>query len=113
MATLPIPAEQLKKKLVDEGIITPEMFEKLLETASHKDQDLLDLLLSENVVTESYLNDYVSATLGVERADLTNLGVDENQVRLLPEDIAGSVVSLFLKKKKMDRWVLLCLILTT
>ncbi|MBS3903329.1 MAG: type II/IV secretion system protein [Anaplasmataceae bacterium] len=100
MATLPIPVEQLKTKLVDEGIITPEMFDTLLQDSDHKGQDFLDLLLSENVVTESYLNNYVSETLGVERAGLSSENIDENLVRLLPEDIARKRQVIVFKKEE-------------
>jgi len=100
MAALPIPLDQLKKKLTDEGIITAEMFDMLVKNAEHKGQDILGLLLSENVITESYLNNYISSTLGVELSGVTNNGVDEELVKMLPEDIARKRQALVFKREE-------------
>ncbi|MBI2033889.1 MAG: type II/IV secretion system protein [Candidatus Liptonbacteria bacterium] len=85
---LPIPISQLKKKLAQEGLITENRFDSLLTEAERKNQNILDVLVSEKVVGSDYLSGVIAAALGVERADLANRQIDEKIVKLLSEDIA-------------------------
>jgi len=85
---LPIPIGQLKRKLVQEGLIAEDRFDSLLTEAERKNQNILDVLVSEKVAGSDYLSGMIAAALGVERADLANRQIDEKIVKLLSEDIA-------------------------
>lgn len=85
---LPVPPQQLKKRLTEENLIAPEKFDALLIEAERKNQDFLDVLISEKVVNQDYLYGALSGILGVELAALGKRRVDEEALRLLPEEIA-------------------------
>jgi hypothetical protein len=85
---LPLPVPQIKKLIVDEGLISSERFDELATEGERKNQSILDLLVSEHITEKGYLNDLIAKTLGVPRVDFTVNKVDPAMVRLLPEDIA-------------------------
>lgn len=85
---LPIPAQQLKKRLVDEKLVTPEVFDKLVVESERKSQSLLDVLVSQKVADAQFLNSLVATVLGVELAGLTSRKINEEAVKVLPEDVA-------------------------
>lgn len=85
---LPIPAPQLKKILIDEGLIASEKFDELLNEADRKNQSILEILISEKIVEPNYLNNLIATALGVPRVDLTIQSVAKEIVTALPEDIA-------------------------
>ena len=84
---LPIPAEQLKKLLLDENLISSEKFDALLAEAERKNQDFLSVLVSEKVADANYLGNLISKTLGVPRVSFEQRKIDEMIVKELPEDI--------------------------
>ncbi|MEK7212171.1 MAG: ATPase, T2SS/T4P/T4SS family, partial [Patescibacteria group bacterium] len=83
---LPIPAQQIKKRLVDEGLLAPEKFDALLNEAERKNQNLIDLLISEKIANTSYLYGILAEMLGVEMANLGARTIDESVLRLLSEE---------------------------
>src|SRR5579872_6369619 len=85
---LPIPPAQLKQRLVKENLVTPERFDALAAEATSKGQNLTDILISEKVADDSYLNSIFAGFLGVEIAALGTRGIDENTLKLLPEEMA-------------------------
>jgi type IV pilus assembly protein PilB len=85
---LPLPPEQLKSELAAEGLVTPEQFDSLFAEAERKNQNVLDVLVSEGLVEKGYLNDLIAKTLGVGRADFATQPVDEEVVKLVPEALA-------------------------
>lgn len=85
---LPISLPQLKNKLIQENLISSERFDALVVEAERKNEDILDVLTSEKIVAEDYLNDFFASSLGVELANLSSKKFDEKAVRMLPEDIA-------------------------
>lgn len=85
---LPVPPQQLRKRLTEENLITPEQFDALLIEAERKNQDFLDVLISEKIVNQDYLYGVLSGILGVELAALGKRRVDEEALRFLPEEIA-------------------------
>ncbi len=85
---LPVPPQQLKKRLTEENLIAPERFDAFLMEAERKNQDLLDILVSEKIVNQDYLYGILSEILGVELAALGARQMDEEALRLLPEEIA-------------------------
>ncbi len=85
---LPVPIPQLKDKLLQENLISPERFDALLAEVERKKENILDVLVSENIVERNYINEFVASALGVELANLSAKKIDENVVKLLPEDLA-------------------------
>jgi type IV pilus assembly protein PilB len=85
---LPIPPEQLKSQLVAEGLVTPERFDALRAEADRKDQSLLDLVASERIADKAYLENMVAGMLGVSLANLGARKLNEEVLRMLPEDVA-------------------------
>ena len=85
---LPISAEQLKSRLVADGIISPEKFDAYATESSRKNQNLLEILLSENIANAQYLYGIIAELLGVEMANLGLRHIDEAALRLLPEEVA-------------------------
>jgi type IV pilus assembly protein PilB len=85
---LPLPAPQIKKLLVDEGLVSAERFDELFAEADRKNQSIIDLLVSQKIASADYLNDLVATALGVTRVDFTVQKVQSDLVRLVPEDMA-------------------------
>jgi type IV pilus assembly protein PilB len=85
---IPVPSPQLKRRLVEEGLITSERYDALYAEADRKSQSILDVLVSEGVVGSEYLGDLVAKMLGVGRVNLRLRPLDKNLVELLSEDIA-------------------------
>ncbi len=85
---LPVSLPQLKNKLIQENLISSERFDALVVEAERKNENILDVLTSEQIVAEDYLNDFFASSLGVELANLSSRKIDETAARMLPEDIA-------------------------
>jgi len=85
---LPVPVEQLKNKLIQEGLVTEEKFAEIADTADRKNQDILDLIVSQGVAETGYLNGILSSLLGVPLAKLDTKKINKEVVSLLPEDVA-------------------------
>jgi type IV pilus assembly protein PilB len=86
--SLPIPSEELKAKLIEENLITSERFDALKGEADRKGQSLLALLASEKVADLLYLTDTIASLLGVALADLGTRDIDEEVLKLIPENVA-------------------------
>ena len=94
--TLPIPPLQIKKKLLDDGLITEEKFDFLLDEAQRKNQNLIDILISEQIVDSDYIYDFLASYLGIELANLNQVQINEEVLKSLPENVArGKQVILF------------------
>ncbi|MBM3257129.1 MAG: type II/IV secretion system protein [Candidatus Liptonbacteria bacterium] len=85
---LPIPSFQLKRRLVEENLITPDRFDAFYAEADRKNQSILDVLVSEGVVESEYLGDLVAKMLGVGRVNLRLHPINKDLVQLLSEEIA-------------------------
>ena len=85
---LPIPASQLKEKLIQEGLIAPEKFDELVIEAERKNQNITDLLVSQKIVQANYLSGVIAEFLGVPIAKLDSRAMNKEVVKLLSEDIA-------------------------
>jgi type IV pilus assembly protein PilB len=85
---LPISAEQLKSALIAEGLATPEVFDKLLVEAQRKGQSIIDVLVSNHIADQTYLDDLIAKTLGVPRVRLAASDIDKDVLQLLPEAVA-------------------------
>ncbi|RJP45815.1 type II/IV secretion system protein [Candidatus Parcubacteria bacterium] len=96
---LPIPPLQLKKRLVQEGLVAPDRFDSLFEEAARKEQNILDILISERVVDRDYLSGLLSSALGVEPANFADRQIDPQTVKLLSEDLARQRQSIVFGKE--------------
>lgn len=86
--TLPIPASQLKARLIQENLTTPEKFDALAEEANLKNQNLIELLISERVADSTYMNRMVADLLGVELVNFNVTPINPDIVKIIPEEIA-------------------------
>ena len=84
----PIPLEQLKAILETDGFITSADFDKLVQEADRKNQNILDVLVAERVVERDYLDNLVAKLLGVPRITLAAAKIDKQVLQLLPEATA-------------------------
>lgn len=85
---LPIPSNKIKEKLLQDNLISPEKFDELLEEAERKNQNLVDVLISEGVIDVSYFYNFLAEYLGVKLIDLNSITINEEIFRSLPENIA-------------------------
>jgi type IV pilus assembly protein PilB len=96
---LPVPPERLKSKLIQDKLITPEEFDALAAEAERKNQSFLDTLLAEKGIDQDYLYELITGFLGVARASFDVAPLDEQLVKLLPEDIARKHQAIVFKKE--------------
>ncbi len=85
---LPIAPEQLKARLIEDGLVTAERFDALMEEAKRKDQSVIGLLSSERIADTNYLQTTVANILGVPIAQLGGRKINEEVLHLLPEEVA-------------------------
>ncbi|MBI2075075.1 MAG: type II/IV secretion system protein [Candidatus Harrisonbacteria bacterium] len=83
-----IPKQQLETILLNDGIVTAEDFAAAEKDAARLGQDIVHILISRGIMTWDYFYDLLAKFLGVARANLGATGIDEEALRLLPEDIA-------------------------
>lgn len=88
MAKIPISIEQLKSRLTEENLISPERFVELQNEAERKNQDLAEILVSEGILSQNYLYEFFASALGVPLADLKSKELDKQVVGLLPKEVA-------------------------
>jgi len=85
---LQIPPQKLKEFLVNEGLITAQDFDALLEEAKRMEQNVADLLISRGFITSDYFYNLLARHFRVEKADLGVRAIDENILKKVPEDLA-------------------------
>ncbi|MEK7507847.1 MAG: GspE/PulE family protein [Patescibacteria group bacterium] len=85
---LPLLPQQFKKALLAENLVTPERFDELVSEAERKNQNLVDVLVSNKIASAEFLGNLVAKALGIERADFSSIPVDKSVVRVLDESIA-------------------------
>lgn len=85
---LPLPAAQLKKMLVTEGLISAERFDEFANEAERKNQSVIDVLVAQKVADMNYLGNVIAKALGVERADFSAKSIDKKEVQMLEESVA-------------------------
>ena len=85
---IPVPITEIKNKLLEDGLITEQRFNIYLEEATRKNQNLIDILISENVVDSNYLYQFLASYLNVELFQPNKHVINESIVKSLPENIA-------------------------
>jgi len=97
---LPISADQLKKLLIEQGLITTERFDELYQEADRKSQSVIDILVSEKIVERNYLDDLIATLLGVPRADFSAININKETVKLLAEGVARQRQAIVFNKEE-------------
>ena len=95
----PLPPEQLKKLLVEDGLVSGERFDAIVEEAKRKNQNIVDVLVAEHVAEVGYLDDLIAKTLGVDRIHLSLDTIDKATLKLLSETIARERQVVLFKKE--------------
>ncbi|MBI5306410.1 type II/IV secretion system protein [Candidatus Wolfebacteria bacterium] len=85
---LQIPIQKLKDFLVNEGLITAGNFDDLSKEALRMGQNINDILISRGIMTVEYFYNLLARHLNVEKSNLVNRKINEEVLKLLPENIA-------------------------
>lgn len=85
-----IPNERLKDILLEDGILTAEQFDEAVHGAERLNQSVSDQLISKGVITQDYYSALLADYFGVPFANLESRQIDENILKLIPENIARS-----------------------
>ena len=83
-----VPDQKLKEILVRDGLIDEKAFEVILTESIRMGHNVADSLISRGIISQDYLNNLLIEYFGVDKADLEGRQIDENILRLLPEDIS-------------------------
>ncbi|MDD5547774.1 MAG: GspE/PulE family protein [Candidatus Pacebacteria bacterium] len=83
-----IPDQKLKEILIKEGLIAEPNFDAVAVEAQRKGYQIADMLISRGIISQTYFNDLLSSYFGVEKVDLSRRPIDEEVLKLLPEEIA-------------------------
>ncbi len=97
---LHIPNDKLKELLINAGVIKSEEFDSSLKDSERMGQQVSDILIARNLITNSYLLDIVAKFYNIERASLMNRALDENILQLLPENLAREKRAIIFGKKE-------------
>jgi type IV pilus assembly protein PilB len=93
---------ELKRFVVDGGIISKEDFEKISEEAKSTNQKISDLLLSSGKISEADLKRTEAFALGIPYVDLAGKKIDIAILSLIPEPIARNYNIIAFKKGDSD-----------
>lgn len=74
--------------LMNAGILDAPTFESLSTEAERKRQNIVDLVISQGLITSDYYYTLLARTLGYERVNLGTTKIDEEVMHRIPEDIA-------------------------
>jgi len=83
-----LPQSKIKEMLVNAGILNTETFDSLNIEAERKRQNVMDLVVSQGLITSDYYYTLLARTLGYERVNLGTVVINEEVMHLIPEDIA-------------------------
>lgn len=83
-----IPAQKLKDMIVNEGLITPDVFEAITQEAQRLNQKIEDILVSRGIISADYFYALLSRYIGIELVNLSATPIDETVLKLLSLDLA-------------------------
>jgi len=83
-----IPDDKLKNILVEDGLITPEVFDENVEESKRSGMAVSDMLISRNIIPATYIENAIGNYLGVPPADLGNKKIDVETLKLLSEEVS-------------------------
>lgn len=82
------PPQKLKEILLEEGVVEESVFDLALREADRKMQNICDVVVSQGIITEDYLLSIIARSLNVSRVNLGALQINEEVLKLVPEDVA-------------------------
>ena len=83
-----ITAKELEKALLSSGFIDEKQFEAAYEEAKKTDRDIGHVLIEHGDVSEEYLAEILAEYFGVNFIHLKNIQVGEENLKLIPEQMA-------------------------
>jgi type IV pilus assembly protein PilB len=95
-----IDEEQLKKCILNGGLISPSDLEEEFKKALEKKQKWSDVLLSDGKISETDLKRMEAFVLGIPFISLTNQKIDFSVLSLIPEPIARNYNIVAYKKNE-------------
>jgi len=97
-----IDEKQLKKFILDSGLVKPSQLEEAEEKAKETKQKIGDVLLSDGKISETDLKRMEAFVLGIPFISLANQKIDFSVLSLIPEPIARNYNIVAYKKNKED-----------
>ncbi|MFA6257080.1 MAG: GspE/PulE family protein [Candidatus Paceibacterota bacterium] len=95
-----INEEQLKKYILESGLVSKSDLEDAFTKADEKKQKVSNILLSEGKITEVDMKRVEAFVLGIPFIDLANVKIDFSVLSLIPEPIARNSNIVAYKKEK-------------
>jgi len=83
-----LPQEKIRDILLKAGIIDVQSFDEIRIEAERKQQNVVETILSQGLINKDYFYLLLSKSLGMPRVNLSVVKIDEQILRILPEDIA-------------------------
>lgn len=85
-----VEPQQLKAFLMDANLVTEEEFAQAKKKADQSDQDVGEILVTKDLITEERLIKLKAYILGVPFVDLEDETIDPEVLKIIPEPIARS-----------------------
>ena len=95
-----IDEEQLKKFILDGGLVSKSDFEEAVKKAESKKQKVSNILLSDGKISETDLKRTEAFVLGIPFINLNNQKIDFSVLSLIPEPIARNYNIVAYKKNE-------------
>lgn len=99
---LHITSQELKKALLASGFIDAKQFDEAQDEAQKTDRDITYVLVEHGDVSEEYLAEILADYFGVKFVSLKKLKVKEEDLKLIPEQVAKSK-KIFIFSRGKDR----------
>jgi len=97
-----VDQKQLKAFLLDAELLTKEQFKEAQEIAKETKQDIEDILIVNNFISQEDLSRLKAYILGIPFVDLEKLIVSSEVLEIIPEPIARSHNIVAFRKRKKD-----------
>ncbi len=85
---LRVPEEKIKELVLNEGLMSAADFDVLSEETKRLGQRMEDALVSRSIITQDYLNSFLSKYFNIPLAGLTSEKINRDVLKLLPESVA-------------------------
>ena len=95
-----LPAEKLKSILIEDGVISAASFDEFSVAAQRMGKSISSLLISKNVITDDYYKNILASFYNVPIATLEPATLDEEVLKLLPEEFAREKRVVIFKREK-------------
>ncbi len=80
--------EQLKKSVIQDGLIKEKEFDKILKEARRNNQSIADILISKGIISLDYYMQLLSNIFETPLANLKSKKIETRVLNLIPENIA-------------------------